>query len=145
MGVLGIYRDAVTVINRADHDLVVRYDGEDIILKPGPNAGFPAVAVPYAKKQNPLMGSKHPLNPLKFISLIGVEGKDDCTPIPVDVLRKAEKKLEVIDRSGEYHNRPQRQNMKVLNPGFEPYDAGIGFEDGAVLGDSNSALDAKLG
>lgn len=150
MGVLGIFRDAVTIVNRTkgaggfETDLTVRYDGEDIVLKPGDNPGFPMVAVPYAKKQNPLMGSKHPTNPTKYISLVGVKDtKDDITPIPESVLRRASEKLEVIDRSGEFHNRPMRQNVKVLNKGYDPYEAMA--DPGALLGDPNASLDAKLG
>lgn len=144
MGVLGVFRDAVTLVNRTDRELTVRYDGEDIKLHPGENPGFPAVAVPYAKKQNPLMGSKHPINPTKYISLVGVKGtKDDITPIPPEVLAKADQALEVVDRSGEFHGRPMRQNVKVLNRGFDPYEAMA--DPGALMGDANASLDAKLG
>ncbi len=144
MGVLGIFKDAVTLVNRTSRVLSVRYDGEDISLQPGENPGFPAVAVPFAKRQNPLMGSKHPINPNRFISLVGVKGsKDDCTPIPDAVLEAADRKLEVIDRNGEFYNSQMRQNVKVLNRGFDPYEAMA--DPGALLGDANAALDGKLG
>lgn len=147
MGILGVFRDAVTLINRTSRELTVRYDGEEIVLKPGENPGFPSVAVPYAKRQNPLMGSKHPINPTKFISLVGVKGsKDDCTPISDEVMARADQKLEVIDRSGEFHGRPMRANVKVLNHGFDPFEAGVAAGDeGAILGDANAKLDARLG
>jgi hypothetical protein len=146
MGVLGVFRDSVTLVNRTNRVLNVRYDGEDIVLQPGENPGFPKVAVQYAKNQNPLMGSKHPINPRKFISLVGVKGsKDEVTPIPDEVMAQADRKLEVIDRSGEFHNSPMRGNVKVLNKGFDPYEAGVAQEEGAFLGDSNAALDGKLG
>lgn len=139
MGVLGVYKDAVTLVNRTNRVLNVRYDGEDIQLKPGENHGFPAVAVPYAKKQNPLMGSKHPINPNKYISLVGVkadnpaEQRDDITPIPEEVLRAADRKLEVIDRSGEFHGEPLRQNVKLLKrTGFDPFEAGVGALEGTA-------------
>lgn len=155
MGILGVFRDGVTIVNRTqgagefEQDISVRYDGEDIILKPGENPGFPLVAVPFAKRQNPLNGSKHPTNPNKFIALVGVKAregepqKDDISMIPEDVLRRASQKLEVIDRSGEFYGRPLRQNVKVLNKGFDPYEAMA--DPGALLGDSNAALDKSLG
>jgi hypothetical protein len=142
MGILANYRDSVTLVNRTDRVLNVRYDGEDMKLKPGENPNFPVVAVPYAKAQNPLMGSRHPNSPGKFISLIGVKGtKDDCTPIPKEVLDAADEELEVVDRKGKFWNRPMRQNVRVLNHGYDPEEAGVG----GSFQDSNSALDAKLG
>ena len=102
MGVLGVFKDSVTLVNRTSRKLNVRYDGEDITVEPGENPGFPLVAVPYAKKQNPLMGSKHPINPNKYICLVGVKGtKDDVTPIPDEVLEAADKEYEVLDRDGK--------------------------------------------
>jgi len=142
MGVLGIYRDAVVLVNRTDRILNVRYDGEDIKLQSGENPGFPIVAVPFAKAQNPLMGSRHPNSPGKFISLVGVKGtKDDITAIPRAVLEEADQELEVIDRKGKYWNRPMRQNVRLLNHGFDPEEAGV---QGSYQ-DSNMSLDQKLG
>jgi len=150
MGVLANARDAVTLVNRTigagdqERDLNVRYDGEDLTLKPGENPGFPLIAVRFAKVQNPLMGSVHPVNPNKFISLVGVKGsKDDITPIPRDVLLRASTKLESVDRNGEHWRRPMRQNVKVLNEGFEPYEAMA--DAGATTMDSNAGLDRRLG
>jgi len=143
MGVLGVYKDSVTLINRTNRDLNVRYDGEDMTIHPGENPGFPLIAVPYAKRQNPLMGSKHPINPSKFIALVGVKGsKDNVTPIPQEVLDRADGKLEVVDRSGEFHNSPMRQNVKLLHKEFDPYEAGV---DGAGSGDYDANLARTLG
>jgi hypothetical protein len=126
MGVLANFRDSVVLVNRTSQPLNVRYDGEDITLQPGENPGFPAVAVPYAKRQNPLMGSKHPINPTKFIALVGVkDSKDDISPIPDEVLRRAARKLEVVDRDGEHWGSPMRGNVKLLNRGFDPYEAQV--------------------
>lgn len=128
MGILGNYKDAVTLVNRTSRNLTVRYDGEDSIITPGENPGFPKVAVEFAKRQNPLMGSKHPNDPRKFIILVGVKAaagekqKDDITPISDDVLRTADGKLELMDRSGEFHGIPMRK-VKVLNRGYSPYEA----------------------
>lgn len=132
MGVLGTFRDSVTLVNRTNRVLNVRYDGEDISLKPGENPGFPLVAVPYAKRQNPLMGSKHPTSPTKFIALVGVKGgKDDVSPISAETLARADAKLEVYDRSGEHWNKPMRQNVKLLNrTGFDPEEAAVGNIEG---------------
>jgi hypothetical protein len=128
MGILGVYRDAVTLVNRTSRPLNVRYDGEDITIQPGENPGFPRVAVEFAKRQNPLMGSKHPNDPRRFIMLVGVKAaegqkqKDDITPISDDVLHQADGKLELVDRSGEFHGMPMRK-VKVLNQGYTPYEA----------------------
>lgn len=142
MGVLGNYRDSVTLVNRTNRILNVRYDGEDTKLQPGENTGFPAVAVPFAKAQNPLMGSRHPNSPGKFIALVGVKGtKDDITTIPQAVLEEADQELEVIDRKGKYWNRPMRQNVRLLNHGFDPEEAMVG----GSFQDSNAGLSSKLG
>lgn len=142
MGILANYRDSVTLVNRTNRTLNVRYDGEDMKLKPGENPNFPVVAVSFAKAQNPLMGSRHPNSPGKFIALVGVKGtKDDCSAIPKEVLEEADLELEVIDRKGKYWGRPMRQNVRVLNTGFDPEEAGVG----GSFQDSNMTLDAKLG
>lgn len=134
MGVLGNFRDSVTIINRTigagsmERDLNVRYDGEDIVLKPGENHGFPKIAVPYARKQNPLMGSKHPINPAIYISLVGVkDSKDDVTPISEETLRKAEGCLEVIDRDGEYYGEPMRKVKLLKKTKHSAYEAQVGM------------------
>jgi hypothetical protein len=131
MGVLGHFKDSVTIVNRTigagayERVLNVRYDGEDITLQPGENHGFPRVAVPYAIKQNPLMGSKHPIDPRKFISLIGVEGSKNypVTPIPEDVLRKAAGALEVVDRDGSFYGEPMEKRQLLKRSGFTAYEA----------------------
>jgi hypothetical protein len=142
---LELFATRSRLINRTSRALNVRYDGEDIVLRPGDNPGFPKVAIPFAKKQNILMGSRHPVNPTKFISLVGIkDSKDDCSPIPDDVLARADKKLEAVDRSGEFYGQPMR-NVKVLNHGFDPFEAGVASgEDGAIFGDANSKLDRVL-
>lgn len=126
MGVLGQFRDSVTLVNRTDRVLNVRYDGEDISIQPGENHGFPKVAVPYAKKQNPLMGSKHPNDPRRYISLVGVKGtKDNVTPIPAEVLAAADLKLEVVDRDGEFHGEPMGKRVLLKKTGYTAYEAAV--------------------
>lgn len=146
MGVLGYFRDAVTLVNRTSRVLNVRYDGEDIQLQPGENPGFPRPAVGFAKRQNKLMGSQHPLNPMRFISLVGVKAKagekqaDDITPIPDEILARADKQLEVVDRHGEFWGETGglRSNVKVLRK--VPFDA---FEAQVSMGELVS--DDKFG
>jgi len=125
MGVLGVFKDSVTLINRTSRKLNVRYDGEDITVEPGENPGFPLVAVPYAKKQNPLMGSKHPINPNKYICLVGVKGtKDDVTPISDEVLEAADKEYEVLDRDGKHWGVDMGRKVRLLKRnGYDPYEA----------------------
>jgi hypothetical protein len=130
MGVLGTFGSSVTLVNRTNRNLSCRYDGEDITLHPGDNAGFPLVAVPYAKKQNPLMGSKHPNDPRRYISLVGVKGtKDDCTPIPDEVMAIADGKLEVVDRSGEFHGEPMGKRVLLKKSGYTAYEAAVELPD----------------
>jgi hypothetical protein len=134
MGVLGVFRDSVTLVNRTDRNLNVRYDGEDITIVPGENQGFPKIAVPYAKRQNPLKGSKHPIDPRIFISMVGVKArpnekqKDDISPIPLDVLAKADGKLELIDRDGEWHGEPQRKVQLLKKTPYTAYEAQMAID-----------------
>lgn len=130
MGILGTFRDAVVLVNRTlgagkyEQNLNVRFDGEDIMVKPGENPGFPKVAVPYAKKQNPLMGSKHPINPTLYISLVGVkDSKDDVTPISEATLARAAGCLEVVDRDGSFHDEPMRKVKLLKKTGHSAYEA----------------------
>jgi hypothetical protein len=132
MGVLGIARDAVTLVNRTSRVLNVRYDGEDISIPPGEFHGFPKVAVQYAKNQNPLMGSKHPIDPRKFICMVGVKAKagerqkDDITPIPDEVLAAADRNPEVADRSGAHWGEPMepRQLLRKAKQ-YSSYEAQV--------------------
>lgn len=89
-------QESVTLINRTSTTLKVTFDGTDIPIKPGKNYGFPAVAVSYAKGQNPVRGSKHPYSPEQFQSLVAVEGtKDDATPLEA----LSDDTVELFDRS----------------------------------------------
>lgn len=86
---MGIFHEMVTLVNRTSKPLPIRFDGQDLTLKPGDNA-VPRIVVPYAKSQCVLNGSEDPRNPRSFISLVGVraaEGqkqKDDISPLEQD-------------------------------------------------------------
>ena len=82
---MGIFYEHQEIINRAPVNLTVTFDGQCKTITPGKNA-IPRVSVPYAKNQNPIMGSQDPNNPnivgAKY--LIGVPGEDlpqDCEPL----------------------------------------------------------------
>lgn len=146
MGVLSNYQDSVTIVNRTvgagkfERVLTVRYDGEEVYLKPGENVSFPKVAVPYAIKQNILMGSRNPRDPRQFISLIGVVGSQlyPCSPIPAEVLAEAETKLEVIDRDGSHWGEPMPGKVALQKKSkHSSWDAQV---DGGTSVDINNAI-----
>ena len=126
MGILGTFKDSVTLVNRTNRTLNVRFDGEDISIAPGDNPGFPKIAVPYAKKQNPLNGSKHPIDPRKYISLVGVKGtKDDVTKISVATLAAADAKPELMDRDGEHWGEPMAKVKLLRKAPHSAYEAAV--------------------
>lgn len=115
MGLASHYNNTVTLVNRTkggkefERNLNVRYDGEDMTLKPGRNPGVPLEIVPFAVKQNPLMGTANPVNAAEFTHLVGVEANTvgveatDCSPIPYEILKAADEALEIWDRNGSIH------------------------------------------
>jgi hypothetical protein len=138
MGILGHYADTVTLVNRTigaeefERDLNVRYDGEDLTLKPGENTGVPRVAAQFALNQNPLMGSANPLQATKYaVCLVGIKADPDhgvkgtdCTPISKVVLAKAAGKYEVLDRSGEFWDEPmQKAVLRRKKKAYDPSEA----------------------
>jgi hypothetical protein len=145
MGVLGNVLESVTLVNRTNRVLTVRYDGEEMKLKPGRTKNFPRVAVAYAQKQNPLMGSQHPYDPTQYISLIGVEVDEDasqvlkdwvqaqrvgdCSPISEEILHVADGKYERVDRSGEFHGEPMAKVKLLRKSGFTAYEAAVAMPD----------------
>jgi len=82
---MGVFYEQSEVINRTSGVLHVRYDGQDIELQPNYDAEgkplpdvqnmIPAIAVPYAKSQNVLMGSESALDPTDYEVLVGVVAK----------------------------------------------------------------------
>ena len=79
---MGIFHEQVELVNRAPIDLTVQFDGQCKTLAPGKNI-VPAIVVPYAKNQNPIMGSQDPYNPhidgCRY--LVGIVGRDECEPL----------------------------------------------------------------
>ncbi len=75
---MGIFQSEVDVVNIAPVTITVRFDGQDKKMPPGPGR-LPAVVIPFAQNQNPIMGSEDPLNPSRTGAkyLIGVVGTDD--------------------------------------------------------------------
>lgn len=75
---MGIFFEQVTLINRAPVNLTVTFDGQEKTLVPGENL-VPAVVVPFAKNQNPIMGSQDPNNPHMSGAryLVGVKNSDE--------------------------------------------------------------------
>jgi hypothetical protein len=81
----------VTVVNRTTgkrkRTLIATFDGEQYTMPPGEST-LDARVVPYAMRQNPVMGSMNPYNPVKSIQfLLGVKGKETkfpCTPVIED-------------------------------------------------------------
>ena len=70
----------VCVVNRSEAPISYMHNGVQTTLVPGENH-IDMFEVEHAKTQNIVMGSEDPLNPSYYISLVGVKGKDDCSPI----------------------------------------------------------------
>lgn len=88
--------ETVTLINRTKKTVLhCTFDGQVFTINPGENHGFPKEAVSFAKRQNPVLGTEHPYNPLKFESLVGVKGSKD----PVTPMEQSKTAVERIDRS----------------------------------------------
>jgi hypothetical protein len=82
---MGAFQTLVEVINRTSKPLNVRYDGQDMTLEPNytpegeliPDVHnmIPEQTVPYAKAQNPLMGSEDAIDPSNWQTLVGRKAK----------------------------------------------------------------------
>lgn len=80
---MGIFFEQVKVFNRAPIALTVTFDGQSKDIPPG-ESFLPEVVIPYAKNQNPIMGTQDPHNPHMSGCqyLIGVVGThDNCEPM----------------------------------------------------------------
>lgn len=138
MGVLGTFRDSVTLVNRTSRVLNCRFDGEDIKIQPGETPNFPKIAVPYAKTQNVLKGSEHPYDPRQKTFLVAILGtKEDCSPISDETLARADKKPQFLDRDGEHYGI-EMQETKLKKAGYTMFDAAAHV--GAAM-DINNAIE----
>lgn len=88
----------VCLVNRTPEPLQFTADGQHHMLKPGKNYGFFVWQAPFAKAQNPLMGSEDYFS-LEFQSLVGVEGEDPCEMFTEDELLAAMDNVERFDRA----------------------------------------------
>jgi len=80
---MAVFHELVTLVNRAPVPLTIRFDGQESTIQPGDNQ-VPKIVIPYAKNQNPIMGSADAANPTLSGAryLVGVKGtKDNCTPL----------------------------------------------------------------
>ena len=88
---MAVQGSPVVLINRTPRILKFVADGQHYELVPGENYGFNEGHVPFAKNQNPKMGSED-YHMLTFETLVAVKGtKDDASPI-------AEEELQAIER-----------------------------------------------
>lgn len=88
---MGMQGSPVVLINRTSRILEFVADGQHYQLSPGENYGFNEGHVPFAKAQNPLMGSED-YHTLSFQSLVAVKGsKDDVSEISDSELQEIER------------------------------------------------------
>lgn len=84
----GIFQEMVELVNRAPEPLSVQFDGQSKVLAPGVNL-VPRVVVPFAKNQNPVMGTQDPYNPhitgcqylVGVVAPVGAKQKDPIEPL----------------------------------------------------------------
>jgi hypothetical protein len=144
---MNFFGDTVTIVNRAPWPVNVRWDGKDVLLQPGETPGFPRLAVPYAKNQNPLMGSEDPNDPTKFQYLVGVKGskKDNCAPLTDEEVLQHSNSPQRLNRSIMQEERGDSKAREVLRgkkqaPAFQArYDFGMNADDGGVIANSATA------
>lgn len=83
---MGIFYEQVDVFNRAPIHLNVRFDGQDINVKPG-RASIPRIALEYAMRQNTINGSADPDNPsmsgARYL-IVPMERKDEAKALSED-------------------------------------------------------------
>lgn len=111
----------VKVFNRTSQVLDVRCDGRVFPLQPGLNE-IPAVAVPYAQRQHPRMGTfaKGALYGESLIGIPGVTEAEQMTPL---LEGHEHKGTERIDRDEYPHDRPMR--VEPIAGARTAIDAGI--------------------
>lgn len=81
---MGIFQKLVNVYNRAPVELYVMFDGQRKEVPPGLSQ-LPDITIPYAKNQNPVMGSADPNNPqMSGARYLIVEENHDGYGVPMD-------------------------------------------------------------
>lgn len=141
---MNFFGDTVTIVNRAPWPLNVRWDGKDVTLQPGETPGFPRLAVPYAKNQNPLMGSEDPEDPTRFEYLVGVRGskKDNCAPLTPEQIEQHRTSPQRLNRAAIAEMRGDSKAREVVRGNAKPsafqsrYDIS---NDGGGFGSAASA------
>lgn len=115
--------ETVTLINRTKKTVLhCTFDGQVFTLEPGQNHGFPKEAVGFAKRQNPVLGTEHPYNPLKFESLVGVKGSKD----PITPMEQSKTAVERIDRT-KMHGIGRNGKAEEGDP-VTPMEARVGYD-----------------
>lgn len=115
---MGIFGETVALFNRTPKALNItlrcQYDGKTEWITPGMNPHFPKVAVPYAKRQNPVKGSEDPDDPTPtgWRSLVAVPGGPD----PGDDLPEM-----TMEEWHAHLQSPQRLNRELANQDLQ-YD-----------------------
>lgn len=120
--------EIVEVVNRTEAPLSYTKNGRQKTLTPGPNH-IPAAHVRFALTQNVLGGSEDPLNPTRFISLVGVRknAKYPCTPIMfaqdekgrvVAMFEDGETRIVSAERIDRSRLAPGRQNATEVAANF---------------------------
>lgn len=80
---MGIFQDYIKVYNRAPITLTVTFDGQRENIPRG-EGEIPRITVPFAKNQNPIMGSQDPNNPhMSGAQFLIVEEGDEGYGIPL--------------------------------------------------------------
>lgn len=90
--------EIVMLTNRTSKVLYATWNGRAFRLDPHKATPVNWQVVNFAMRQLMLMGTKNPYAPDQFVSLVGVEGYHDISPITDEMLLAASKK-EGIDRS----------------------------------------------
>lgn len=102
---MGIFYELVEIVNRAPVNLTVRYDGQEMTLKPGSNR-LPRQAWQYAMNQNPIMGSQSPEDPSIYGARFLVGLAEDPVTYPCDML--------TVEEWEDHLKRPMRLDELAL-------------------------------
>jgi hypothetical protein len=86
MAGFGVFMETTDIFNRGREAVSVRFDGQEKTIPPGITRAFPKIAFPYARKQNPIMGTQSFTNPTAsgYDSLIvDMNGKNKDKAVPL--------------------------------------------------------------